>query len=134
MRQMKSMCQLRRRNSPSVIHFNPTSSWRLTAWRIAVVFDATQFGRGDFALVQLVARLKQGFGRSKLPTWSARKGGFTRFENCLAAVAVLEDAVMCAPSLDLLDGQGKTAGQIARPSHTASVGGVKRQRTVRLRS
>jgi hypothetical protein len=43
----------------------------------------------------------------------------------LTAVAVLEEAVMCAPSLDLLDGQGKTAGQIARPSHTASVGGVK---------
>ena len=53
------MCQERRRNSPSVAAWSPTSSWRRTASRMAVVLDRAQLGRVDPPRGEVVARGEQ---------------------------------------------------------------------------
>ena len=76
--QRKSRCHHDRRNSPSVIAWRPTSSWRLitraisrssTAFRSAAEISFfANFSRADLMAA----------GRNRLPTWSARNGGFFR--------------------------------------------------------
>src|SRR5262249_40550077 len=74
----KSKCHHERRNSPSVAHCRPTSCCFATTFSIsassisfsaaAVIAPAATFAR---------ASLRRA-GRRKLPTWSARNGGFVR--------------------------------------------------------
>ena len=75
---MKSMCQEARRNSPSVAERSPTSSCTRTTSRIA----SSSIPRSSSssmrpALWSSRACSSRG-GRSRLPTWSARKGGRVR--------------------------------------------------------
>ena len=66
-------------------------------------------GQDAEATARATARLPRAsskcFGRRRLPTWSARNGGLARLVAALAATAVLEDAVMNAPSLNLRHGR-----------------------------
>src|SRR3954454_8563704 len=75
---MKSMCQDSRRNSPSVTDFRPISSWRRTTSRMA----SSSIARRSSSEMRPAARssraLSTSGGRSRLPTWSARKGGLVR--------------------------------------------------------
>src|SRR5208282_221097 len=69
------MCHEARRNSPSVMPCNPTSSCIFTTLRIA----ASSMARNSAAEISLFLKRSRASrssgGRSKLPTWSARKGG-----------------------------------------------------------
>src|SRR3954449_8776867 len=75
---MKSMCQEARRNSPSVADWRPASFWSPTTSLIA----SSSMPRSSSASMSPVARSSRAFrrcwGRSRLPTWSARKGGLSR--------------------------------------------------------
>ena len=75
---MKSMCQDSRRNSPSVTDCRPTASWRRMTSRIA----ASSIARSSSSSIgpggAVLAGLSTSGGRSRLPTWSARKGGLVR--------------------------------------------------------
>src|SRR6266705_1459385 len=72
----KSVCQKARRNSPSVTARSPAASCIFTASRI----ERSSIWRSCAALIVPFAALSRAstssFGRSRLPTWSARNGGF----------------------------------------------------------
>src|SRR4028119_356487 len=72
------MCQEARRNSPSVADWRPTSSCIPTTSRIA----PSSAARSSSAVARPAAKssraLRSSGGRSRLPTWSARKGGVVR--------------------------------------------------------
>src|SRR2546422_7338306 len=72
----KSVCQKARRNSPSVTARSPAASCIFTASRI----ERSSIWRSCTALIVPFAALSRAstssFGRSMLPTWSARNGGF----------------------------------------------------------
>ena len=75
---MKSMCQDARRNSPSVADWSPTSSCMRTTSRI----ESSSIDFSSSAEMRSAAKssraLSRRSGRSRLPTWSARKGGLSR--------------------------------------------------------
>src|SRR6185312_3898056 len=75
---MKSMCQEARRNSPSVAAGNPTDSCIRTTSRIAPS-STVRNPSSDIrpAAWSALARCRRP-GRSRLPTWSPRKGGRSR--------------------------------------------------------
>src|SRR6266513_2868321 len=64
---MKSMCHQSRRNSPSVTDWMPTDSCSFTTSRMSLSWISLRF----FARASC-----RSWGRSRLPTWSARNGGF----------------------------------------------------------
>src|SRR5260370_10692131 len=72
----KSVCRKARRNSPSVTARSPVASCIFTASRI----ERSSIWRSCAALIVPFAALSRAltssFGRSRLPTWSARNGGF----------------------------------------------------------
>src|SRR3954465_13819013 len=73
---MKSMCQKSRRNSPSVTAGMPTDSCSATTSRMqrsCTAFRASCVISPFFALARASW---SSCGRSRLPTWSARNGGF----------------------------------------------------------
>ena len=70
----KSMCQDFRRISPSVMPWRPTPSWSATASRMAASSAAARAaGLARPASFSRRSALSEA-GRSRLPTWSARKG------------------------------------------------------------
>src|SRR5262245_24077675 len=70
------MCQDERRNSPSVMPWRPTSSCIFTMPRMASSSTSRSSSSVSRpALCSARARVKAG-GRSRLPTWSARNGGW----------------------------------------------------------
>src|SRR3954463_3391364 len=75
---MKSMCQDSGRTSPSVIERSPACSWRRTTSRIA----SSSVARRSSAEMRPAARsslaVRTSGGRSRLPTLSARYGGWSR--------------------------------------------------------
>ena len=80
--QRKSRCHHERRNSPSVMACRPTSSCFLmtrSISRSSISFSAS-------AVISPLARLARAswmrFGRSRLPTWSARNGGLVVSFSC----------------------------------------------------
>src|SRR3954454_13664310 len=75
---MKSMCQVARRNSPSVAERRPTSSWSETTSRIASSSIALSSSAPIRSLAKSSRALSRAGGRSRLPTWSARYGGVSR--------------------------------------------------------
>ncbi len=75
---MKSMCHDVRRNSPSVAVRMPASRWSATTSRIAVS-SASRNPASSRSPARCRARASSSAGgRSRLPTWSARKGGSVR--------------------------------------------------------
>src|SRR4051794_23247900 len=75
---MKSMCHDSRRNSPSVIERRPVASWRRMTSTIASSSIARR-SSGEMRPLALSSRAcSTSGGRSRLPTWSARKGGVVR--------------------------------------------------------
>src|SRR5579859_4472257 len=74
----KSMCHSLRRNSPSVASLRPTSSCSFTTSRMLSSSTFVSSAR-DRAFFWNASRASRSFfGRSRLPTWSARNGGFVR--------------------------------------------------------
>src|SRR5918996_2284666 len=75
---MKSMCHEARRSSPSVADWSPASSCLPTTSRIA----SSSTARSSSSSIRPAARSSRArssrWGRSRLPTWSARNGGFVR--------------------------------------------------------
>src|SRR6185312_6183970 len=75
---MKSMCHEARRNSPSVAAGNPTDSCIRTTSRIAPS-STVRNPSSDIRPAAWSARARcRRAGRSRLPTWSPRKGGRSR--------------------------------------------------------
>src|ERR1700694_4127981 len=75
---MKSMCHQSRRNSPSVTACRPTSSWSLTTSRMCLS-STPRSSSAEISPFFLFARIScNSRGRSRLPTWSARNGGFMK--------------------------------------------------------
>src|SRR3954454_22378721 len=83
---MKSMCQVARRNSPSVAALSPTSSCSLTASRIASSSTARSSSASILSLAKSSRACRSAGGRSRLPTWSARKGGFVRLDMAVHSI------------------------------------------------
>src|SRR5437016_6280621 len=85
---MKSMCHDARRNSPSVAACRPTSSCIFTIARIA----SSSSERSSAASILPAARSSRAWsrwrGRSRLPTWSARKGGVVRSDTVRALLGL----------------------------------------------
>ena len=76
---MKSMCQDVRRNSPSVADCSPTVLLHAHDVADRLVLDRAQLGGVDLARPRARrAPASSSGGRSRLPTWSARNGGFVR--------------------------------------------------------
>src|SRR3954452_8462376 len=75
---MKSMCQVARRNSPSVTDRNPTSSCMRTASSIAASSAALRPSSSSLPAACASRASCSSGGRSRLPTWSARYGGLVR--------------------------------------------------------
>ena len=75
---MKSMCQDSRRNSPSVIDWRPTASWRRMTSRIAASSISFSAASSMVPAARSSRASRTSGGRSRLPTWSARKGGLVR--------------------------------------------------------
>src|SRR5688572_26840055 len=75
---MKSMCHQSRRNSPSVIEGRPIDSCSFTTSRMSwswIFFSSAS----ESSPLRFLARAScKSWGRSRLPTWSARNGGFIR--------------------------------------------------------
>ena len=69
---MKSMCQVARRNSPSVAERSPTSSCSFTASRIAASSTPRNSSASIFEAAKSSRAWSSSGGRSRLPTWSAR--------------------------------------------------------------
>src|SRR5262245_37787097 len=76
----KSKCHHERRNSPSVASFSPTSSCFLTILSISRSSTAFNAAASISFLAYLVRASFSGAVRSRLPTWSARKGGVVRWD------------------------------------------------------
>src|SRR6185437_385239 len=76
----KSKCHQERRNSPSVASFNPTSSCFLTIFSISLSSTALSAAMSISPLARLVRASFSDAVRSRLPTWSARKGGAARWD------------------------------------------------------
>src|SRR5207247_2421091 len=73
---MKSMCHQSRRNSPSVTDWMPTDSCSFTTSRMSLSWISLSFA-SDSSPLRFFARPScRSWGRSRLPTWSARNGGF----------------------------------------------------------
>src|SRR5215470_1516827 len=75
---MKSMCHEARRNSPSVADCRPTSSCLRTTSRIASSSAARSVAASISPRANSSRASSSCAGRSRLPTWSARNGGFVR--------------------------------------------------------
>src|SRR3954466_7778759 len=72
---MKSMCQVARRNSPSVTDWSPTSSCMRTTSSIAASSAAFRPSSSSLPAACASRASCSSGGRSRLPTWSARYGG-----------------------------------------------------------
>src|SRR6185436_2594310 len=87
-RSRKSVCQERRRFSPSVTAFSPTAS----CLRIKAAMSRSSIAASCSAVISPRARLSRASfsagERSRLPTWSARNGGLVR---CIAARPTLDN-------------------------------------------
>src|SRR3954469_1055573 len=75
---MKSMCQEARRSSPSVADWSPTSSCLATTSRIASSSIARSSAASTSPAACSSRARSRRSGRRRLPTWSARNGGFVR--------------------------------------------------------
>src|SRR3954468_9412116 len=75
---MKSMCQVARRNSPSVTDWSPTSSCMRTTSSIAASSAAFRPSSSSLPAACASRASCSSGGRSRLPTWSARNGGLVR--------------------------------------------------------
>src|SRR3954447_8096427 len=75
---MKSMCQVARRNSPSVTDWSPTSSCMRTTSSIAASSAAFKPSSSSLPPACASRASCSSGGRSRLPTWSARNGGLVR--------------------------------------------------------
>src|SRR3954465_1048629 len=75
---MKSMCQVARRNSPSVTDWSPTSSCMRTTSSIAASSAAFRPSSSSWPTACASRASCSSGGRSRLPTWSARNGGLVR--------------------------------------------------------
>src|ERR1700727_58071 len=84
---MKSMCQDARRNSPSVADCSPMSSWRATTVWIASSSTSCSCPASMIPAANSSRAASRRGGRSRLPTWSARKGGELRIGAIVAAPA-----------------------------------------------
>src|SRR5438067_3227354 len=73
---MKSMCHQSRRNSPSVIACRPRLSCILTTSRMSRSWIAFSSAPESSPRRFLARASCRSWGRSRLPTWSARNGGF----------------------------------------------------------
>src|ERR1700722_12500670 len=85
---MKSMCHEARRNSPSVTDCSPTSRCIVTTLRIS---SSSMPRRSSAEILPAVWSSRAWIsrrGRSRLPTWSARNGGFVRRPPAMASVWV----------------------------------------------
>src|SRR5258706_180949 len=74
----KSTCQKARRNSPSVMPCSPAASCIATARRISRSSTAFRFCAVILLFLKSCRAFFSSVGRSRLPTWSARKGGRMR--------------------------------------------------------
>src|SRR5882724_3157297 len=72
----KSRCQKSRRYSPSVIPCRPMACCFATAPRMHSSSTAFSHSAGSFPALAFARAATSSGGRSRLPTWSARKGGF----------------------------------------------------------
>src|SRR5215468_2421140 len=79
----KSKCHQERRNSPSVASFSPISSCFLTIFSISRSSTAISAAASISFRARLARASLSGAVRSRLPTWSARKGGVLRCVMCL---------------------------------------------------
>src|SRR5579875_952915 len=75
---MKSMCHDVRRNSPSVTVCSPTSRCSSMTSRMAASSAARSASASMRPASKSARALMSSGGRSRLPTWSARKGGSAR--------------------------------------------------------
>src|SRR3954464_5201815 len=73
---MKSMCHQSRRNSPSVIACRPSDSCSLTTSRMSLSWMLLSSASESSPRRFLARASCRSWGRSRLPTWSARNGGF----------------------------------------------------------
>src|SRR5262245_6798944 len=95
----KSMCHQSRRNSPSVIDRRPRSSCSFTASRMLRSSVCLSFSKG-ISFLRTCSRIScSSRGRSRLPTWSARKGAFIAPILGLGALAPAAVGVRLARSL-----------------------------------
>src|SRR5215467_9480290 len=74
----KSKCHQERRNSPSVASFSPISSCFLTTFSISRSSTTISAAASISFRARLARASLSGAVRSRLPTWSARKGGVLR--------------------------------------------------------
>jgi hypothetical protein len=74
----KSKCHHERRNSPSVASFSPTSSCFLMIFSISRSSTAFNAAASVSFFAYFVRASFRDAVRSRLPTWSARKGGVVR--------------------------------------------------------
>src|ERR1022692_911920 len=84
---MKSMCQDARRNSPSVTVCRPASSCSATTSAIAASSIALSCAASIRPAARSARAVSRCCGRSRLPTWSARKGGVVRMTAIVAGCA-----------------------------------------------
>src|SRR5215208_1447137 len=75
---MKSMCQEARRNSPSVADCKPTSFCIRTTSRMASSSAAFSSSSEIWPAACFSRASRRDWGRRRLPTWSALKGGVSR--------------------------------------------------------
>src|SRR5690349_13055696 len=116
---MKSMCQDVRRNSPSVAERSPTSACMATMSRIASSSAAFSCSAEMRPAAWSERACSSAGGRSRLPTWSARKGGTVR-----EAIVVILEGVGgdVAPDRDpSLVGEGIEVGRAAEAGAGAGV-------------
>src|SRR5688572_8861492 len=73
---MKSMCHQSRRNSPSVIACRPIDSCSFTTSRMSWSWTFFSSASESSPLRFLARASCRSCGRNRLPTWSARNGGF----------------------------------------------------------
>src|ERR1700741_5111863 len=118
----KSTCQKARRNSPSVTACSPAASCIATALRMLRSSICSRSWREMLLFLYLSRAAFNSAGRSRLPTWSARKGGFTapslQWETAqelldlapgdaavgVAKAALVLDRESALPAVDLLGG------------------------------
>src|SRR5438105_9267244 len=94
---MKSMCHQSRRNSPSVIACRPRLSCILTTSRMSRSWMAFSSAPESSPRRFLARASCRSWGRSRLPTWSARNGGFMDTSGFLRRLFKCERLVGCFP-------------------------------------
>src|SRR4051794_22070685 len=103
---MKSMCHDVRRSSPSVTVFRPASRCSAMTSRMHSSSTARSASRSICPALNSARALCRRSGRSRLPTWSARKGGRWR--------GLMAPASLSAAALLGLDGPRHHAQRLSR--------------------